>query len=58
MVSAGTLEGMGLFVKTRSKGCNREEILREDRHQTSWQCGEGQDHKEPLRMLRLGVILK
>lgn len=32
MAGTGTLEGMGLFVKNRSKGCNREEILREDRH--------------------------
>lgn len=35
MVSVGTLEGKGLFVKTRSKGCNKEEILREDSHHGS-----------------------
>lgn len=52
MASAGTLEGMGLFVC--QKQIQRMQQGRDtERGQTS-----RQDHKEPPRMLRPGVMLK
>lgn len=52
MVSAGTLGGMGLFVKTRSKECTQGRETEE--RQTSPLYREGQGPKEPQRSVSSG----